>query len=59
MKWYALSLIIAGIAVFLWSVRQNSAADLSNLPIVVISGIGGTAMVVGGVVWIAVLLFMK
>jgi hypothetical protein len=59
MKWIALFLIVAGIASFAWAALQERTADLSNLPIVVIAGLGGGAMAAAGVFWMVIILIAR
>lgn len=58
MKWYALFLLLAGIAALVWSVTQETSAALDNLPVVVLAGLAGVvAMIVAAVIWFAIILF--
>lgn len=59
MKWFALLMILAGIASFVWASAQEATADLGNLPIIVVAGLGGGAIAAAGVFWLIIIHIMR
>lgn len=53
-KWIPACLILIGAASVIWAVNQNTKADLSDLPVLLIAGIGGAVSVIVGIVWVLI-----